>query len=181
MPRHIAFLRGINVGGHRVKMDELRGLFEGLGFSSVSTFIASGNVVFESPDEDSAGLERQIEGHLEKELGYEVVTFIRSMAKLEVIAALEPFGAADPDHSMYVVFLHAPPDDEARRGLGDLRSAFDDFHVEGREIYWLCRGKLTESPAFDGGFAKAMGATPTTMRKITTPRRMVAKYVTPAG
>ncbi len=162
-------------------MDELGRLFVGLGFSDVSTFIASGNVVFESPDEDRAGLERKIEWHLEIELGYEVATLIRSITELEAITAFEPFGAADPDHSLYVVFLHAPPDDEARRGLSDLRSAFDDFQVEGREIYWLCRGRLTESPAFKGGFAKAMGATPTTMRKITTLQRMVAKYATPPG
>ena len=181
MPRHIAFLRGINVGGHRVKMEELRRLFGVLGYSDVSTFIASGNVVFDSPDEDCAGLEGDIAGHLEKELGYEVATFIRSITELEAIAALEPFGAADLDHSQYVVFLHAPPEDEARRALSDLRSAFDGFQVEGREIYWLCRGRLTESPAFEGGFAKAMGATPTTMRKITTLRRMVAKYATPPG
>lgn len=178
MPLHFAFLRGINVGGHRVKMEELRSLFEGLGFSDVSAFIASGNMVFESPDEDRAGLEREIEGHLEKELGYEVATFIRSTVELEAITALEPFGATDPDHSMYVVFLHAPLDDEARRGLSSLRGALDDFQAGGREIYWLCRGRLTESPAFKGGFAKVMGHAPTTMRKITTLRKMVAKYTT---
>ncbi|MCH7565028.1 MAG: DUF1697 domain-containing protein [Gemmatimonadetes bacterium] len=181
MPRHIAFLRGINVGGHRVKMDEVGHLFVGLGFSDVSTFIASGNVVFESPDKDCAGLEQTIEGHLETELGYEVATFIRSITELQAISAVEPFGTADPNHSLYVVFLHAPPDDEVRHALSDLRSTFDDFQVEGGEIYWLCRGRLTESPAFKGGFAKAMGATPTTMRKITTLQRMVAKYAAPPG
>ncbi len=181
MPRHIAFLRGINVGGHRVKMEELGRLFGGLGFSDVSTFIASGNVVFESPNEDCPGLEREIEGHLETELGYEVATFIRSITELEAIVAVEPGVAADPEHSLSVVFLHAPPDDEARRALSDLQSAFDEFRVKGREIYWLCRGRLTESPAFEGGFAKAMGTTPTTTRKITTLRRMVAKYATPPG
>ena len=48
MPRFIAFLRAINVGGHNVTMKELRGLFEALGLKSVETFIASGNVIFES-------------------------------------------------------------------------------------------------------------------------------------
>ena len=181
MPRHIAFLRGINVGGHRVKMEELGRLFGGLGFSDVSTFIASGNVVFESPNEDCPGLEREIERHLETELGYEVATFMRSITELEAIVAVEPGVAADPEHSLYVVFLHAPPDDETRRALSDLQSAFDEFLVEGREIYWLCRGRLTESPAFKGGFAKAMRTTPTTTRKITTLQRMVAKYAAPPG
>ena len=44
MPKHFAFLRAINVGGHTVKMDHLRDIFESLGFSNVETFIASGNV-----------------------------------------------------------------------------------------------------------------------------------------
>ncbi|MCX6027691.1 MAG: DUF1697 domain-containing protein [Chloroflexi bacterium] len=54
MPRSIAFLRAINVGGHTVKMDRLRQIFESLGFSNVETFIASGNVVFETTAQDTA-------------------------------------------------------------------------------------------------------------------------------
>ena len=48
MPRYIAFLRAINIGGHTVKMDDLRQLFESLQFTSVETFIASGNVIFKA-------------------------------------------------------------------------------------------------------------------------------------
>ncbi|HXW01123.1 MAG TPA: DUF1697 domain-containing protein, partial [Anaerolineae bacterium] len=48
LPKYIAFLRAINVGGHTVKMDYLRRLFEEMGFSKVETFIASGNVIFEA-------------------------------------------------------------------------------------------------------------------------------------
>jgi len=48
MTRYIAFLRAINVGGHTVKMEHLRGIFESMGFSNVETFIASGNVIFAS-------------------------------------------------------------------------------------------------------------------------------------
>jgi uncharacterized protein (DUF1697 family) len=46
MPKYVAFLRAINVGGHTVKMDHLRRLFEALGFTNVETFIASSDVVF---------------------------------------------------------------------------------------------------------------------------------------
>ena len=54
MPRYIAFLRAINVGGHNtVKMDFLRQLFESLGFSNVETFIASGNIVFETTSKNA--------------------------------------------------------------------------------------------------------------------------------
>ena len=63
MPRYVAFLRAINVGGHTVKMDQLRRLFERLGFSKVETFIASGNVIFESASRSAKALEKNTEAH----------------------------------------------------------------------------------------------------------------------
>jgi len=90
MPRFVALLRAINVGGHVVKMDRLRKIFESLGFSNVETFIASGNVVFESPATNPQTLEKQIESQLQKSLGYEVVTFIRSGSELAAIANYKP-------------------------------------------------------------------------------------------
>ena len=59
--KYAAFLRAINVGGHIVKMDRLRTLFEAAGFRGAETFIASGNVVFESSRKSAADLERAIE------------------------------------------------------------------------------------------------------------------------
>ena len=56
MPRYVAFLRAINVGGHVVKMERLRALFEDLGFAKVETLIASGNVIFETRAEDAGAL-----------------------------------------------------------------------------------------------------------------------------
>src|SRR5438093_11101582 len=93
MVRFIAFLRAINVGGHTVKMDDLRRLFESLGCSNPETFIASGNVIFESPVEDVRTLEKSIERHLRTALGYEVATFIRTAPELADIAKFQPFPA----------------------------------------------------------------------------------------
>jgi uncharacterized protein (DUF1697 family) len=78
MSGYIAFLRAINVGGHTVKMETLRSLFETFGFSEVETFLASGNVIFESPEQDRTALESMIASGLQKALGYEVATFIRT-------------------------------------------------------------------------------------------------------
>src|SRR5439155_18991726 len=83
MPRFVAFLRAINVGGGRtVKMDLLRQFFESLDFSEVETFIASGNVVFKTRTKDSKTLEREIEKRLLKGPGYDVAVFIRTGAEL---------------------------------------------------------------------------------------------------
>ena len=72
MTQYFAFLRAINVGGRVVKMDRLRQIFESLGFSGVETFIASGNVVFETSSNNVKTLERKIENALREALGYEV-------------------------------------------------------------------------------------------------------------
>src|SRR2546426_4439388 len=94
MPKYVAFLRAINVGGHTVKMDHLRLLFEALGFSNVETFIASGNVIFDSKSKNTKALEEKIEGCLYETLGYPVSTFIRSTVEVATIANYKPFNAA---------------------------------------------------------------------------------------
>lgn len=67
VPRYVAFLRAINVGGHTVKMDNLRRLFEAMGFTNVEPFIASGNVIFDSTSKSTAALEKKIEAHMQGE------------------------------------------------------------------------------------------------------------------
>src|SRR5262245_44271541 len=123
MTRYVAFLRAINVGGHIVKMDHLRTLFEALRFKRVETFIASGNVIFESPGE-AAALEDRIERHLRKALGYDVDTFLRSSDELCAVAAYEPFDAASASkaHAVHVTFLKSALDANVRRAVMALRN-----------------------------------------------------------
>src|ERR1035437_9933175 len=89
MPRFVAFLRAINVGGHVVEMEALKRHFETMGFSEVETFIASGNVVFSS--KGAKGLDGKIAAALGRALGYEVRTFVRTVAELAEAAAHAPF------------------------------------------------------------------------------------------
>ncbi|HZG68753.1 MAG TPA: DUF1697 domain-containing protein [Herpetosiphonaceae bacterium] len=178
MPRLIALLRAINVGGHTVKMDHLRRLFEALGLSNVETFIASGNVIFEAPAADPPALEKQIESHLRQSLGYEVTTFIRSTSELAVIAGHRPFPAAELDSegsSLYIAFLPALPGGESHDRLMALRTEVDDFHIHEREVYWLCRRQLGESSFSGARLEKTLGM-PATVRNATTVRRLAAKY-----
>ena len=79
MSKYIALLRAINVGGHTVKMDYLKKLFEKIGFVNVETFIASGNVYFETKLKNQKSIRQTIEKKLEKELGYKVATYIRTI------------------------------------------------------------------------------------------------------
>ncbi|MGA7730778.1 MAG: DUF1697 domain-containing protein [Chloroflexia bacterium] len=176
MPRYIALLRAINVGGHNVKMDRLRKLFEELGFADVETFIASGNVIFTSPNNDTRALEKKIEGHLKKSLEYEVATFIRTAAEIAKIAKYEPFPNEDiGTGSLYVTFLAEAPSKEAREKLEAFSNPVDEFHVHGRELYWLCRKQLSESRISGGMLEKAAGMAGTN-RNVTTVRKLAARY-----
>lgn len=178
MPKYIAFLRAINVGGHTVKMDYLRTLFEALGFSNVETFIASGNVIFDSPSKNRKALEHKIERHLQETLGYEVTTFIRSAAELKKIASYEPFGEAELKgevHALYIAFLAESPGEEAKQRLRSLVTEVDDFHLAGRELYWLCRKKISDSEISGPLLAKTVGAQ-MTLRNSSTVKKLAAKY-----
>lgn len=178
MQRFIAFLRAINVGGRTVKMTELCARFEALGFSGVASFIASGNIIFESPAADARALEERIERELRASLGYEVATFVRSVAEVSGIARYEAFPAAAPraeGTSLHVGFLREPPSAEARAALLGLRTEVHEFHVQGREFYWLCRIRMSESTITGARLERTLGM-PTTMRNVNTVHRLAAKY-----
>jgi len=172
----VAFLRAINVGGRTVKMDHLRSLFEQMGYGDVETFIASGNVIFRSPAEDTRALEQQTEAHLAGSLGYQVATFVRSAAEVAGVAAFTPFPADEiENNTLYVGFLQEAPGDEALGKLAALRTPLDEFHVHGRELYWLCRTSISQSKVSGAQIERSLGM-PTTLRNVTTVRKLAAKY-----
>jgi uncharacterized protein (DUF1697 family) len=177
MSRYFAFLRAINVGGHTVKMETLRQLFEGFGFSAVETFIASGNVIFEAQAQESRALEKQIEDRLRAALGYPVATFIRTPAQLAEIAGYQPFQPAELEAAMAlnIAFLADPLDAAGQQKLLTLRTGIDDFHAHQREIYWLCRKRQSESTFSNVVFEKVVGRQ-ATFRGVNTVRKMAAKY-----
>lgn len=180
MPRRIAFLRAINVGGHVVTMAALRGHFEKFGLEQVETFINSGNVIFSTSAKNDAALERKIEAHLEKALGYEVKTFLRSEAELAAIARYEPFDAARiaAAPTLCVGFLAAPLDAGAQKLLMAMRTEIDDFHVHGREMYWLCTRKQTESKFSNARFERTLKIS-STFRGMNTIVKLSDKYSVP--
>ena len=178
MPKYVAFLRAINVGGHTVKMDQLRLLFEALGYSKVETFIASGNVIFDSPSKSTKALEKKIESRLQEALGYRVVTFIRSTVELAAVANYKPFSAAElkaEGDTVYIGFLANKPSNEAKQKLLSFTTETDEFHVNGREVYWLCRTKFSESAVSGALLEKTLGM-PATFRNSTTVKKIAAKY-----
>ncbi len=108
MTRYVAFLLGINVGGHKpVKMEELKKTFESMGFQNVKTLLASGNVLFETPETGTDNLIKQIEGKLEKEFGHETGVLLRTIEKIQNLTNAVPFKSikVTPQTKFYVTFL----------------------------------------------------------------------------
>jgi uncharacterized protein (DUF1697 family) len=117
--RYAAFLRGINVGGHKaLTMDALRATFQGVGFENVRTIQASGNVVFDAGGEDvRAGTDAEIDSlaarigdGLEQSFGYRIGVIVRRLADLERLVASDPFQgvAVSPETRLYATFLSRP-------------------------------------------------------------------------
>ena len=175
MPRYIAFLRAINVGGRVVKMQVLKALFERLGLANVETFIASGNVIFRSAAKNAPTIEEKIERVLQTELGYAVQTFVRTDTEVARIAAFEPFAEVSEGSTLYIGFLKAAPDRAVADRLVPAQTERDDFRLEGRELYWRCRGPSHES-TFSGAKLEKMLGMATTLRNANTIRRLAAKY-----
>jgi len=179
--RFFAFLRAINVGrGRTVKMQSLRRVFESLGFSRVATFIASGNVVFETTTRKTKALERKIEKALHDALDYEVRTFIRGEAELTKIANYHPFSQSKLDTNWHcnIIFLADNLTPALKRNVKALRTNTDAFEVRGREIYWVRRRRQNRALFSTVPLEKILGRA-FTVRGADTIKRIASKWCSP--
>lgn len=176
MQRYVAFLRGMNLGARRITNAELRTRFEEIGCEEVATFRASGNVVFAAAGAEPALAER-IETELGERLGYEVPVFLRGAGEVAAIAATEPFPAAEvaaAKGKLQVQLLAARPKAAARKAALALASEEDRLAIEGRELYWLPSGGISESDLDLKAIERALG--PGTVRTMGTIEQIAAKW-----
>jgi uncharacterized protein (DUF1697 family) len=160
-------------------MDHLKKLFEKMGFENVETFIASGNVVFETKSKSVDSIRKQIETELEKSLGYKVATFIRTTKELKEIAEHKPFKESDLDNKqnyLYIGLLENQPDKESQKKALALSDEANEFHFNKTELYWLCRKNFSDSDISGKTLEKALGME-TTIRNSTTINKMAVKFL----
>ena len=137
MTRHVAFQRAINVGGHGVvKMSDLARRLTALGLADVTTFIASGNVIFEAKGKPLE-IAQRIEADLLEWLGYPVATMVRTWDELEALVASNPFKGVtrQPDAKLYVAFLWEPPTRKPKLPRVSEGSGLRLFRIAGREAF----------------------------------------------
>jgi uncharacterized protein (DUF1697 family) len=174
--RYVAFLRAINVGGRNCSMATLKRPFEQLGFSDVETFIASGNVMFSTTRRATERLETEIEEALRAALGYDVATFLRTDREVAAVARHKPFptAAMRAAQSLNVGFVAAPIDASTRSALMRLTTDIDTFHVDGREIYWMCRKRQGDSKISNVALERALKIR-STFRGLNTVLRLAER------
>jgi uncharacterized protein (DUF1697 family) len=164
-----AFVRGINVGGHRpVAMGDLRSVFGKLGLGNVRTLLQSGNVVFTTTD-SAAHLRTVIEGSCRAQLGLDVSVMLRTESEMTKVVAGNPFAEAASDPAkVHVLFLADKPAPAAVAKLDPHRFAPDEWVLDGRHVYvWYPNGAGRSKLRLELG-------TPATARNWNTVTKVLA-------
>ncbi|HYO60908.1 MAG TPA: DUF1697 domain-containing protein, partial [Actinomycetota bacterium] len=141
------------------------------GFDDVSTFIASGNVIFRTSGRASE-MEAAAEAALRDALGFEVVTFVRTAPAISRVVGASPF--ADADDSTHVGFLKKAPGAAVRSALDALGNDSDSVTATGKEVYWLARSGMGRATISGATIEKKLGQ-PTTFRSLKMLKRLDAK------
>lgn len=171
MPRYVAFLRGINLGpAKKVSMPRLRDLAEGLGYTDVTTYINSGNLILTANDA-AATIEQRLHGAIADQLGLTVDVAVRTPARLASIVAENPFPDGDPTY-VTVAFLTKPAPADAKRKVAELATAAEPYLFSGQEVYvhyteGQARSKLAAK------FADLLGVS-ATVRNLRTVTKVLA-------
>lgn len=138
MPVLISMLRGVNLGSHhRIKMEDLRALYESLHLEGPRTYVQSGNVIFRTKEKNAAKLAEKIQASIEREFGFRPEVILRTLDELKQSLAANPFlNRRDIEPSkLLITFLAAEPAAEAQATIRDLKVRREELHLIGRELY----------------------------------------------
>ncbi|MGH9629490.1 MAG: DUF1697 domain-containing protein [Bryobacteraceae bacterium] len=134
----VSLLRGVNVGGHKkIRMDELRALYESLGLVDPRSYVQSGNIVFRSKERDLARLVKRIEDGIEQKFGFRPDVIVRTCSELRDVIARNPFATRQgiDASKLLVVFLTSDPEVEAREKVLKIKADPEELRIDGRELY----------------------------------------------
>jgi len=176
MIKYVAFLRGINVGGKKlIKMEDLRRVVESLGLKNVRTFIASGNVLFETSQTNRGALAKTIEKKLLTAFGHDVPVALQTIDELKDILRTGPFKKIKPgaDVMMCVTLLAAEPKACPKLPLKSAIENLEVLPIKNRAAFILCRRKKNGSFSFPNNFFEKEFGVSATTRNWNTIRRIV--------
>lgn len=159
---YISLLRGINVSGQKmIKMDALVTLYQSLNLTNVSSYIQSGNIIFESQNPDIPVLTQKIEEKITEVYRFSVTVIIRTVDEFDKIIRQNPFGENEIE-KLYIVFLSDLPSDHALNNLTETKSATEPFMIFKKEIYLFCHNGYGKAKFNNNYFEKKLNIKATT-------------------
>jgi len=176
---YVALLRGVNVGGKVAKMETVRASFEALGFGKVTTYVQSGNVLFQTKAATEAALAKKIAARLEKDIGFAPAVLVLSAADLARVVAENPLlkdKGVDPT-KLHVTFLDGPAPAAGLKKMEGLASARERLVCRGTTVYLYCPDGYGRSKLTNNVFERALkvGATTRNWKTVTTLSAMLAE------
>lgn len=165
MQVYVALLRGINVSGkNMIKMAELTALFESLGYKNVQTYVQSGNVVFESKDDDTVVISDKIEKALKSKYGYDVSVLSFIAKELKDIIKNNPLSKQDgiSEEYLHVTLLKDTPDKDKLAKFTIIKDDNEIYIINGRTIYLYCPNGYGRTKLTNNIFEKKLGVSATT-------------------
>jgi uncharacterized protein (DUF1697 family) len=162
MHTYISLLRGINVSGQKkIRMADLKSLYESLGFGNVQTYVQSGNVIFNSPEQDIAKLRNSIEMQIETTFGFSVPVLIRTADDFQHIIENHPF-AQEEEIRVLITFLSGQPEASKLGELSHYKDKVDLFSLGEQEIFLFCPGGYGKTKLSNAFFERKLGVSATT-------------------
>ena len=169
MSSYFAFLRGVNVGGVVLKMEDLRKLLEYIGFAKVRTYIQSGNAVFESAEANKRKMEAEIAYEVKALVGRDIGVLVFSTEELAAIVATHPLEALGPEDKLYVTLLAQEPEEADRENLLETMNDIDR-HAMGKRVVYSYYGEGYGNSKRSNNFIEKMLKVMATTRNWNTMR-----------
>lgn len=171
MPAYIAMLRGVNItGNNSIKMEQLRGLCNSLGFQNVETYVQSGNIVFQTRSEDPLALSKSIGEAILESFGFDVPVIMRTSKEMRSVIANNPFLKEKKIDSskLHVTFLSESPQKGSLKKLGAIAMSPDQYYSASHEIYLYCPAGYGRTKLSNNAIEKALSVSATTRNWRTT-------------
>ncbi len=158
MTKYISFLRGINVGGKRkILMSDLKKLYEHLGYSNITTYIQSGNVIFDFDKKiNTRQLENEIQNSIFENYGFDVPVMIRSISEMKQSIASNPFRKTGNIEQLHLTFLKENPDPDKLENIKKFEYPPDKFIIDNKYVFILFSGKSSDSKLTNSFFEKKL-------------------------
>lgn len=176
--KYVAFLRGINVGGHhKVPMADLRKELEALNLKKVVTILNTGNIIFEAATDDIEQLEKKIAEHLEKVFGFPIPTILRKSETIARLLSDDPFKDIEltKDIRLYVSFLQKEVESDLQLPWISEDESFRIMSKMDKTILTVLDLSIAKTPKVMSVVEKTFGKKNITTRNWKTIKRLETK------